>query len=81
MDKDQNFTAWANKHKLQYEPYSPVWIGKDLKSAHDFGFQEGRRSNDDLLKLCQMMFDPENQPPQLTIQEAWQKFNSILDGQ
>jgi len=25
-------------------------------------------------ELCQIMFDPENQPPQITIQEAWERY-------
>lgn len=30
-----------------------------------------------LIQLCQIMWDPENQPPQFTNEEAWEQFQAI----
>jgi hypothetical protein len=33
----------------------------------------------ELEALCQLMFDPENQPPQLSIEDAWRRFKTGLE--
>lgn len=34
-----------------------------------------------LEELCRIMFDPENQPPQFSISDAWEKFKEINNAQ
>ena len=30
--------------------------------------------------LCQLMFDPENQPPQMSVGDAWKEYLSLREG-
>lgn len=51
-----------------------------IKSMTEAGFNAVESSEpiiSGLDNLCQLMFDPENQPPQMTREEAWQAYLDI----
>lgn len=52
----------------------------EIKEKVSSGFNAVEASTDIISKLdslCQIMFDPENQPPQFSKQEAWEMFSAI----
>lgn len=55
----------------------------EIKEKLSVGFNAVEASSgiiDALDSLCQIMFDPENQPPQISTDEAWKIFQSISKG-
>ncbi len=53
---------------------------KEINSKNDSGFnppESCERIVDALDSLCQKMFDPENQPPQITVKEAFKEWKAI----
>ncbi len=64
-----------------------VWVRVDGRNKAVFPFYEkmlkiipkGEKEMMNLESLCQTMLDPENQPPQFTTEEAWNKFKEITD--
>jgi len=52
----------------------------EIKEKMSAGFNAVEASSDiigRLDSLCQTMFDPENQPPQLSTEDAWKMFLAI----
>lgn len=69
--REEYATAWIKKYFTNFKEDAPIIIGNDILEAYYAGYQSASQPFIDLL---QIMLDPENQPPQFSKEEAWQKY-------